>query len=116
MAYDPIEDRLSTIQDKIDKYKLIPRYAVFVTSAVFLYAMLQDIDIEKMKFTGYLFVGTVLIYTLGVDFIKEMADYMIRNKVISNETLDKMGVVADKAVPILEKVDDTIDKIKEKVK
>lgn len=115
MAYDPIEDRLSTIQDKIDKYKLVPRYAVFVTSAVFLYAMIQDIDIEKMKFVGYLFVGTVLIYTLGVDFIKEMADYLIRNKVISNETLDKMGVVANKAIPILDKVDDTVDKIKAKI-
>jgi uncharacterized membrane protein len=122
MAYDPISDKMSTIQDKIDKYKMIPRYAVLFTSAVFLYALIENLDLEKIKFTGYLFAIIVVMYTLGVDFIKEMVDYALKNKLLTTQTTEKISAVLDQTSNTLDKVDvvvnkteSTIDNIKEKL-
>ena len=122
MSYDPISDKMSTIQDKIDKYKMIPRYAVLFTSAVFLYALIENLDLEKIKFTGYLFAIIVLMYTLGVDVIKEMVDYALKNKLLTIQTTEKTSAVLDQTSNTLDKVhvvvnntESTINNLKEKL-
>lgn len=78
--YDPVTSPLSSYQDRIDKYKVVPRLVVLLLACAYLGAIYYDKNAEIVYQTGMFLSIMTIAYIVGVDALKDIVDALIKNK------------------------------------